>query len=367
VHTFNMMRAMATAGHTVALLTSEPVSPEISSNSWLSIQQWPNDGVPGDQTVAFSSLQERFRSYWGVSEQDVRQLARAAASFRADAVIVSGLEVLPLLAGIKDAVRVWYAADEWVLHHVTQIRVGDPRTWMNLQDACIKGLYEWAFGPLVDRAWVVSDADRSALRFVMRIDAIDVLPNGIDADFFQPQHVEVEPESAVFWGRLDFGPNIQALQWFCTRVWPIVRKARPDAKFTIIGFHPTPAVMALAHLPGVQVKPNLPDLRSEVARHAVVALPFVSGGGIKNKLLEAAAMGKPVVCTPIALRGARGAVPYVAKIEPQEWSRAMIEFWRNPASAKECGLRAREWVSHAHTWDAVAEGAVRGLRSLKRS
>ena len=53
----------------------------------------------------------------------------------------------------------------------------------------------------------------------------------------------------------------------------------------------------------MKIIPDLPDLREEIAAHQVVVLPFVSGGGIKNKLLEAAAMGKAVVCTRAGLRG----------------------------------------------------------------
>src|SRR5579872_701271 len=167
------------------------------------------------------------------------------AKFAADAVVVSGLEVLPMIGAVEGALRIWYAADEWVLHHMSQVQAFDARSWHNVKDAAVKGLYERAFRHKLDRAWAVTHADRQALRWIAGVPSVDVLPNGIDADQYRPTATAAEAATAVFWGRLDFGPNIQALEWFCSRVWPRVIAARPDARFTIIGFKPTAPVMAL--------------------------------------------------------------------------------------------------------------------------
>lgn len=118
-----------------------------------------------------------------------------------------------------------------------------------------------------------------------------MLPNGIDGEYYCPADEAQTPLSTVFWGRLDFGPNIQALQWYCQNVWPRLKQARPEATFSVYGFKATAPVENLAKsTPGMILRPDLPDIRSEVRRHEVVVLPFVSGGGIKNKLLEAAAL-----------------------------------------------------------------------------
>ena len=160
---------------------------------------------------------------------------------------------------------------------------------------------------MLDRVWVVSEADRRAMQRVAGVGGVDVLPNGVDAEYFAPRERPEAPNSCVFWGRLDFGPNIQALEWFCRRVWPAVRQARPDATFTIYGFQPSAQVRSLEKAGGVRIVPDLPDLRDEIAAHQIVVLPFVSGGGIKNKLLEAAAQGKAVICTARACGGLQGA------------------------------------------------------------
>jgi glycosyltransferase involved in cell wall biosynthesis len=164
----------------------------------------------------------------------------------------------------------------------------------------------------------------------------------------------------VFWGRLDFGPNVQALQWFCSEVWPIVRRRVPDAQFTIVGFHPSEPIRELASRDGILLRANLPDLRDEVCRHAVVVLPFVSGGGIKNKLLEASAMARPIVCTPRATEGLRGldAAPIRIERGADALAQAVIALWENPQAARELGERARRWVLANHSWNAVGAEAA---------
>jgi glycosyltransferase involved in cell wall biosynthesis len=244
------------------------------------------------------------------------------------------------------------------------VRVSEPGTWSELKAATIKGLYERTYRRRLDRVWVVSPSDATAMRWVTGVRNVDVLPNGVDTDLYGASDAEGAPETCVFWGRLDFGPNIQALDWFCRHVWPGLRARHPQATFTIIGFQPGEDVQRLARLPGVQLQADVPDIRPVVARHAVVVLPFVSGGGIKNKLLEAAAMAKAIVCTPRSLGGLNGQPPVRVARSPQDWQDAIESLWSDPRRRVQAGLDARAWVIAEHTWTAVARKALEGLRQL---
>src|SRR5262249_47658299 len=157
------------------------------------------------------------------------------------------------------------------------------------------------------------------------------IPNGVDGEHYRPVEAPPLERSCTFWGRLDFGPNIQALEWFCGRVWPLVRGRVPDARFTVYGFNPGPAVRAPARRAGVELVPDLAGRRGEAARHQAVVLPFVSGGGIKNKLLEAASMGKALVCTPHACGGLRLAhdPPLLLARTPAQWVTHLRSVWQN--------------------------------------
>jgi glycosyltransferase involved in cell wall biosynthesis len=368
VHCYHMMRALGELGHRLALATVRPPDPEairgldLEHVAHLDGERGP--GENGSEAPPLSKLQERFRSYWGISPERVRQVGRLAREQGADAVVVVGLSVLPYLGAVAGPLRVWYAADEWAWHHLSQVRVLRPATWGNVKQALVKGLYERAYRKLLDRVWVVSEADRRAMRWVAGARHIDVLPNGVDADHFAPPAGGGElSKSCVFWGRLDFGPNIQALEWFCGRVWPALRRQAPDARFTVYGFQPTAAVQTLTGRDGIELIPDLPDLRPELGRHQVVVLPFVSGGGIKNKLLEAASMGKAVVCTPRACGGLRsdGVPPLVTARTVTDWVTAVTRLWSDAGGRQRLGQEARRWVSERHTWRSAAQTALDGL------
>jgi glycosyltransferase involved in cell wall biosynthesis len=360
VHSYEMMRALAALGHEVGLALATPPSADAIDGLPLA---WLTSLDAGGDPVRLSPTRERFRNYWGVAPARISAVAALARQFRPDAVVVVGLKVLPYLAGVGDATRIWYAADEWIWHHLSQVRVHDRDTWPNVKAAAIKGWYERAFRRVVDRVWVVSDADRHAMRWLAGMPGVDVVPNGVDPARFAPLDVPQRPDTLVFWGRLDFGPNIQALDWIVSHVWDRVRAARPGAEFTIIGYQPCEAVRRLAARPGIVLKPDVEDLRAEVAGQAVVAFPFVSGGGIKNKLLEAAAMAKAVVCTPRALSGvrARNQAPFLVGRTAEEWTGAILGLWNDESRRHEMERAARTWVTTHHSWEHAARDALAGL------
>lgn len=371
VHGYHMMRALEELGHEVSLITRLPPAPEAIAGIALAHQRvFPSsdDADTNGRPLHLTNLQERFRSYWGICPRHVRAVGQLAEECRADAVVVVGLNVLPYLAEVKNACRIWYAADEWCWHHLSQVRPADRSSWGNVRDGLIKALYERAYAPALQRIWVVTEADRRAMRFVTGQKAIDVIPNGVDATYYHPIEQAEESASCTFWGRLDFGPNIQALEWFCRRVWPKVRRTVTGATFTIYGFNLTKPVADLAGRDGIALVPNLPDLRPEVCRHQVVVLPFVSGGGIKNKLLEAASMGLPILCTPHACGGlrVRNQRPFLMARSPERWVSLLTALWQDRGLRQRLGQAARAWVLRHNSWLATARAAVASLRNTGR-
>jgi glycosyltransferase involved in cell wall biosynthesis len=234
-----------------------------------------------------------------------------------------------------------------------------------MKAAAIKGLYERAYGPMMDRVWVVSATEQRAMRLVSGCRHVDVIPNGVDIDTFRAVPAESLPKSVVFWGRLGFGPNLQGLRWFVQKVWPVVREREPNGQCLILGSDPPAEVAALHGQQGLRVIPNLPDLRPEISRSAVAILPFVSGGGIKNKLLEAAAMGRAIVGTPRAMSGLRSQVPAIVARSPKDFADGILRLWAEPATAAELGADARRWAVETHSWRAAALEAVAGINDAR--
>jgi len=367
VHTYEMMRALAKSGCKISLLTVAPPTEAALADLDLTWQGTFDDvAEPTQPPVQLSWLENKYCSYWGVQHVHIAKVRAQCEALGADVVVAVGLDILPYLAAVQEAQTVWYAADEWVLHHWSQIAISRPSSLAELKPGLIKGVYERAFSSRVDRVWVVSHADRRATRFFMGARNVDVIPNGVDADHYSPHHGNDEvAHSCVFWGRLDFGPNVDALRWFIGRVWPRIRSAAPSAKFSVFGFQPGPEIEQMAQAEGIELIPNLPDIRAEICRRQVVVLPFVSGAGIKNKLLEAASMARPILASRTALNGLQveGAQPLQGAGSPADWSNQLLQLWRDESLRRELGQRARSWVCHSHSWANCADTALQGLKS----
>jgi len=361
VHGFHMMQALIARGHAVSLACVEPpTDAALAGLNLASLHALRSEGSAPRQSGVWSAWQRRFTNYFGVTDELAGSLNAILERERFDAVIVVARHLLPLLAVVKRGARIWYPADDPAWHHLTRLKLLRPGTWPEAKRALANGLFERAFRSNFDRVWVVSPADRRAVRMITGCREVDLIPNGVDADHYRPRPVETIPHSCCFWGRLDFGPNVDALAWFLKTVWPTVKRDHPSAAFHVFGFSPTAAVRTLARTAGVELFPDLPDLRDEVTRRQAVVLPFVSGGGIKNKLLEAAALGMPIVCTRKSLSGTKGEPAVKVAANPREWSAALTGLWNDAAARLALGSAAREWVVKNHTWEAAAETAEAG-------
>jgi glycosyltransferase involved in cell wall biosynthesis len=128
-----------------------------------------------------------------------------------------------------------------------------------------------------------------------------------------------------------------------------------------MGFNATPEVRARAGSNGIVLHTDVPDIRPIVAASQLALLPMISGGGIKNKLLEAAALGKAIVCTTMACSGLRGKPPAVLVDDERAWIDAIVALWRDDDRRRVLERSARSWIIDHHTWAAAARDVVHGL------
>ena len=169
--------------------------------------------------------------------------------------------------------------------------------------------FETEIAQRADASLFVSEAE--ALLFRQRSGAANVvaLGNGIDTVFYDPAasfkklHPVFPDPLIVFTGQMDYRPNIEAVSDFAHHAMPAIRQAHPETTFAIVGRNPTPAVAELSALPGVQVTGAVEDVRTWIAGADVVVAPLRIARGIQNKVLEAMAMGKPVVASAAAAEG----------------------------------------------------------------
>ncbi len=148
---------------------------------------------------------------------------------------------------------------------------------------------------------VSSPADREALGG----GAVTVIPNGVDgARFAFAGPADRAPGTLVFTGNMGYHPNEEAVLWFASAVWPLLRARYPALRWEIVGTGPRARVQALDDAAaGIGVLGAVDDVARYLQRATVAVCPMRSGSGIQNKVLEALATGTPVVASPIANRG----------------------------------------------------------------
>jgi sugar transferase (PEP-CTERM/EpsH1 system associated) len=132
--------------------------------------------------------------------------------------------------------------------------------------------------------------------------------NGVDHRYFDPaldypQVYDTTLPNYVFTGTMDYPPNADAVIWFATEILPVIRRTLPLARFHVVGSNPSPEVLALDRIDGVLVTGRVPDVRPFIAHATASVAPMRIARGIQNKVLEAMAMGRPVVLTSGALEG----------------------------------------------------------------
>jgi glycosyltransferase involved in cell wall biosynthesis len=168
--------------------------------------------------------------------------------------------------------------------------------WMIVRD------YEsWMFAPF-DRTVVVSDVDRNELLSLNPALQVEVIPNGVDLDLFRPQSVEREPATLIFVGDFLYAPNKDVAHHLATVVLPRVRQWVPNARLWLVGNEPSAEIQALAN-DHLTVTGYVPEVQPYLARATAFVSPLRLGSGIKNKVLEALAMGCPLVATPLSVDG----------------------------------------------------------------
>ena len=149
----------------------------------------------------------------------------------------------------------------------------------------------------------VSEYDRQQMLKMNPACEITVVPTGVDTQKFNvaPASTTSAPR-VVFTGSMDWEPNIDAVDYFCSEIWPAIRKEFPDAIFQIVGRNPFPKVQRLAS-ESVQVTGTVPSVAEYLERASVVIVPLRIGGGTRLKIFEAMAMGKALVSTSIGAEG----------------------------------------------------------------
>jgi glycosyltransferase involved in cell wall biosynthesis len=220
-----------------------------------------------------------------------------------------------------------------------------------------------------DRVIVTSEIDRRDLlelnrRSGGRPPRIDVIPNGVDLEYFAPSLKPRDPMTLVITGKMSYHANAIAVMRFVEDVMPLVWSDVPQVRLLIVGKDPTREILKLAELSAdghgtdtrIVVTGTVPDIRPFLHQATVAVAPIQYGVGIQNKVLEALACATPVVATPQAVSalGARTSEELLVGTTPHELATAIVSLLRDPLRAEHLGKAGRALVERQHDWRVLA-------------
>lgn len=185
-----------------------------------------------------------------------------------------------------------------------------------------------------------------------------VVPNAADVDFFQPRVTDpaADGHTVVFFGLLSTMPNIDGVKHLVADIWPRIAAKHPDARLKIVGGRASNELQALAG-PNITFTGFVDDLRPHLASASVIVVPLRLGGGTRLKIVEAMAMGKPIVSTSLGAEGiqAKNGRDILIEDDAEGFAAAVSRVLSNAQLAREIGGSARELAVARYSWRGAAQ------------
>jgi sugar transferase (PEP-CTERM/EpsH1 system associated) len=284
-----------------------------------------------------------------------RAIKHRFADVRPDAVMVYSSNAAQYAEHFADVPRIMHFSDldslKWGQYAE---RSGPILGWVYRLEQQRLLAYERHIAQTFTHSLVCTEAERVDFERLIPGRPVSLLANGVDLEFFRPMGAAKRPACIVFTGVMDYPPNVDAVQWFCSEIFPLVQREVPAASFVICGSRPLPSVVRLADLPGVTVTGRVPDTRPYLDAADVFVAPLRMARGVQNKVLEALAMGLPCVSSLAAWRGT--VIPsgegIVATDEPAEFARRVAQLLGDPGYRQQMAAKARHAAEAYYAWDA---------------
>ena len=239
-----------------------------------------------------------------------------------------------------------------------------PMSWLYRREGARLLAFERRAAAATEASLFVTEAEADLFRRAAPEVAakIGTMQNGVDAEYFSPAQPVDSPfppggPVLVFTGAMDYWPNIDAVTWFAADILPAIRARVPEVRFWIVGMNPAPAVQALTGAGEgacIRVTGTVPDVRPYLAHADVVVAPLRIARGIQNKVLEAMAMGRPVVLSAapaVGLAAEDGRDCAIAG-DAQEFADKVVNLLGCPDRRRDMGQAGRDAVLRGYSWAA---------------
>lgn len=290
-----------------------------------------------------------------------RRVEEKVASKEVDIIHAEHLKTVPMVAGVSRDVPVLFDAVDCVSMMETRRRKVLRSTFMRIfswaEEKKMRRWETWASKHL-EGIIISSAVDKECYpRRPHSRHAIRVVPNCVDFEYFNFEKFESRRDTLIFCANLAYSPNEDAVLYLTHSIWPILRARRPNLRLEIVGSRPSLRVEQLDGRDNIRVTASVPDVRPYVRRAWVALCPVRVQAGTQNKILEAMALGVPVVATRACCAGLAvepGRHILIADT-PEEFVSAIELLLDDDALRSTLARAGRMYVEENHDWGSSTE------------
>jgi sugar transferase (PEP-CTERM/EpsH1 system associated) len=224
-----------------------------------------------------------------------------------------------------------------------------------LLNSVAMGQWEPRYAERFDRCTTVSEADQRLLKRANPRLRVDVIPNGVDIQKYQPLPAENASSALLFIGNMGYPPCVDAVLYFCREIFPHIRRKIGAAELWIVGRDPRSEVLQF-NGDRVHVTGRVDDVIPYYRQSAACVVPLRAGGGTRLKILEAMALGRPVVSTTIGCEGLEvvdGEHLLIAD-SPDQFAEKTVRLLTDRQLYQHISTNGRQLVETRYDWDKIA-------------
>ena len=210
-----------------------------------------------------------------------------------------------------------------------------------------------------------SENDLTTIKTFAPHTRVDVVPNGVDTSYFSPLVSEPEePHSMIFIGGLNWFPNYDALEWFDSSIFPEILNQFPDAHLHIIGIMSD--TFPWKHPQATTCYGFVDDIRPYMAKASLFIVPLRIGGGTRLKILNAMAMGKPVISTTIGAEGlgVTSGENILLADDEKTFSKMTGTLFNQSTARKTLSINARKYINDHYQWKHIGKKLLNVYNSV---
>ncbi len=360
IRPFNMIRHFAASGHRVTVCSLARTPGEATDGDGIAAYCADFEVVRVHEPIQLARMVSRLPlptpSSMGYfySGQLARRVRERLAAQTWDLIFVHCSSVAQYVEHVRDVPKILDFGDmdshKWIEYGNHKSR---PLSWGYRFEGAKMMMAEKRLARCFDMCTATTRAEWETLESYETGAATDWFPNGVDSEFFSPGDEPYDTDTISFIGRMDYYPNQECMSRFCEQVWPRLRARRPGVKLVIVGADPSPEMRDLGRRPGITVTGSVPDVRPYVRKSAAMVAPLAIARGTQNKILEAMAMGVPVVTSGLAAGGvdAEAGAHLVIADSPDAQADAIARLLESPAERQRLALAGRARVLSHHAWE----------------